>query len=84
MHTKESTRENIIAKLSKLKAADRDYKSFGSGPHGYKLNPTLGLDQFEQIEEKYRCSFPEEYKHFITHIGNGGAGPSYGLFPIEQ
>jgi hypothetical protein len=24
---------------------------------------------------------PQEYRHFLTEIGNGGAGPFYGLFP---
>jgi len=35
------------------------------------------------LEAKYHCNFPEEYREFITQLGNGGAGPFYGLFPIE-
>jgi hypothetical protein len=29
-------------------------------------------------------NFPTEYRKFITQIGNGGAGPAYGLFPLDE
>lgn len=74
----------IIQKLEKLKAVDAQFRIFGSSSHEYRLNPPLLPEDFEKIEEKYSCSFPDDYKYFITNIGNGGAGPFYGLFPIEQ
>lgn len=27
---------------------------------------------------------PEEYRFFLTKIGNGRAGPDYGIFPLED
>ena len=39
--------------------------------------PTADLTAFEQA---HRVSLPPEYRLFLTHIGNGGAGPpAYGL-----
>jgi hypothetical protein len=76
--------DEIIEKLKELKSIDSQFHNFGSSSHEYKLNPSLSIEDFESIEEKYSCNFPDEYKYFITNIGNGGAGPFYGLFPIEQ
>ena len=76
--------DEIVEKLTKLKAIDYQFAIFFLFSHVYKLNPSLRVDDFNEIEEKYNCSFPDDYKYFITSIGNGGAGPFYGVFPIEQ
>lgn len=74
--------EEIISKLRKLKNCDRGFVIFGSSSHQYELNAPITESQLENIESKYHCRFPEEYRYFVTRIGNGGAGPFYGLFPI--
>jgi SMI1 / KNR4 family (SUKH-1) len=74
----------IVKKLKALKDLDVEFKVFGSGVHQYKLMQPLSIRDFTIVEEKYSCQFPEDYRHFITTIGNGGAGPYYGLLPIEM
>ncbi|WP_154668246.1 SMI1/KNR4 family protein [Pseudoduganella violaceinigra] len=47
-------------------------------------NPALSESEVRQIEEKYGFTVPLEYRWFITSIGNGGAGPFYGIFPLGE
>lgn len=75
--------EEIQAKLEKLRALDPNFNIFGSAKHRYELGEPLSEKSFRSLEEKYNCVFPEDYKIFITQLGNGGAGPYYGFFPIE-
>ena len=36
------------------------------------------------MEEKYHFSLPDDYFRFITEIGDGGAGPDYGIEPFAK
>lgn len=71
--------ERIKDKLSQLKEMDSEFKQFGAGNHKYNLNPPLTLDEIKQFEAEYQISLPEEYIAFLTIIGDGGAGPFYGV-----
>lgn len=57
---------------------------FGSSKHGYKLNPTVTREEVRLFEERWHLNFPDEYVFFLTKVGNGGAGPYYGLYPLES
>lgn len=79
--------ENYTLKIKKTidKAAkiDHNFKVFGSKKHKYILNPVISLDQIRLFEQKYQITLPKEYVYFLTQIGNGGAGPYYGLYSLE-
>jgi hypothetical protein len=76
--------DEILEKLELLRSLDKEFSVFGSNVHRYELNQPLSDIEFSIIEKKYGCTFPENYKHFITKVGNGGAGPFYGIFPITM
>ncbi|MBN1216466.1 MAG: SMI1/KNR4 family protein [Candidatus Lokiarchaeota archaeon] len=76
--------ENIKIRLNKLREIDHSFKLFGANGHKYNLNPPLTAHQIEKIEEKYKIKLPEEYRTFLQQIGNGGAGPNYGIIPINK
>ncbi len=76
--------ERIKVKLEQLKKLDRNLTLFGSQKHKYKLNATVSLDTINQFESTYKIKLPNEYVHFLINIGNGGAGPFYGLEPLEN
>jgi hypothetical protein len=38
----------------------------------------------EGFEAEYAIRLPPDYREFLTIIGNGGAGPYYGLYSLEQ
>lgn len=50
--------------------------------HRYRLNPPISVSFVRMVEEKYGFSLPEDYFRFITEVGDGGAGPDYGIVPF--
>lgn len=42
---------------------------------GWRLNPPIPQEEVEAIETAYGFTLPDEYKKFITQIGNGGNIP---------
>ncbi|MBN1911157.1 MAG: SMI1/KNR4 family protein [Pirellulales bacterium] len=76
--------ESITSALSTLAAKDRSGCVFGSDSHKYKLNPPLDEDIVASFERQHAITLPSDYRRFITTIGNGGAGPAYGLFRFGE
>jgi hypothetical protein len=68
-----------VKRLSKARSA-----LFGADAHRFILNPPLGENEVRAFEELHHISLPADYRHFVTHISNGGAGPYYGVFPLGQ
>jgi hypothetical protein len=53
--------------------------------HGYSLNPVISIQEVEKFEVQNKILLPNEYRDFITQIGNGGDGPPfYGLFSLNE
>lgn len=52
---------------------------FGRAKHKFRLNPVTTEDRVIEFETKYNFRFPEGYREFILKVGDGGAGPFYGL-----
>ncbi|XZF15631.1 SMI1/KNR4 family protein [Chitinophagaceae bacterium MMS25-I14] len=74
----------IKDKLDKLRNADHDFEIFGSETHEYKLKPSKTEQELEKFETENQITLPEEYREFLLYVGNGGAGPYYGLEPLED
>ena len=73
---------NIANKLAKAKFSRS--RPFGIESHNFQLFAPLSMEKVTKFENKYRIVLPPEYRAFITQIGNGGAGPAYGLFPLDK
>ena len=80
--TMELSANDVHGRLQELAQKDQKRKVFGASSHDYRLNPPLDVDVVESFETKHGIALPKDYKRFITEIGNGGAGPFYGLFPF--
>lgn len=74
----------IQDQLQELKELDKSYKFFGSGRHQYELHEPLSLNKIDAFEVKFGVKLPKDYVQFLTQIGNGGAGPYYGLERFEN
>ncbi|HPF39783.1 MAG TPA: HEAT repeat domain-containing protein [Phycisphaerae bacterium] len=82
MNTHENFSDRIVDKLERVRA--RGLKCFGSEQHGFRLNPPLSEEAVRAFEAEHGVRLPEDYRAFLTKVGNGGAGPYYGLYPLEK
>lgn len=70
------TIEEILAGARKI---DPDCEAFGAAKHRYRLRPPLAADFVRGVEERLGFQLPADYFRFITEVGDGGAGPGYGI-----
>ncbi len=64
-------------------ACEEGLKPFGYQSHRWRMNQPITSKELNDIEKSYSILLPEEYRSFILTVGNGGAGPGYGMFPLE-
>lgn len=76
--------ELIQSKLQQLKSLDVKRKLFGSDSHNYLLNPVKSESEIVEFEGRYGISLPGDYRLFLLTLGDGGAGPYYGLQKLED
>ncbi|MDH6710643.1 hypothetical protein P3T27_007393 [Kitasatospora sp. MAA19] len=48
------------------------------------LGPVLTEPQVSEFEDAHGVRLPEEFRQFVTRIGHGGYGPTYGLLPMKR
>ncbi|WP_013324922.1 SMI1/KNR4 family protein [Gloeothece verrucosa] len=75
--------DEIKDKLTRLAEFDKSLNIHGSEIHQYQLYPCLSPSSLRNFEQQYQMTFPEDYRHFLLEVGNGGAGPGYGLFQLK-
>lgn len=76
--------ERIREKLDLLRVLDAGLAVFGSSAHRYQMSSKHNVEQLEAFEVDHGISLPPGYRRFLLEIGNGGAGPFYGLEPVEN
>lgn len=74
----------IRRRLAELQAQDPDYKIFGARRHRHRLGPRLSAREVAAVETEIGIELPASFRTFLTEVGNGGAGPSYGLYGLEE
>jgi hypothetical protein len=57
---------------------------FGAGWQGFRTHPPLSEEAVQAFEARHSVRLPTEYRGFLIHVGNGGAGPPYGLFKLGE
>jgi hypothetical protein len=55
---------------------------FGSNHHKFQLNERVAERKVASLERDLSIRLPPDYRDFIIRMGNGGAGPFYGVFPL--
>ncbi|MEU8994883.1 SMI1/KNR4 family protein [Streptomyces caniferus] len=73
----------VRARLDALARLDPDLTRFGSDAHRYRLARSLSEAEIRAFEERYAVRLPASYRDFLARVGGAGAGPDYGLLPLD-
>ncbi len=65
----------ISEEIEKLASLDSNFRLPGAETHRYRFNPPASEDIIFDFESKYRIQLPQDFRSFLTKLGNGGAGP---------
>lgn len=74
----------VLMQIEFLQHNDTSFVQFGSEAHKYQLNPKLAESDLLDFEKKEGIQLPKSYRDYLKNIGNGGAGPAYGLYSLED
>jgi len=74
----------IKSKLGQAKKTDNKLEVFGADSHKYKLNPVINPKELDEFESLHKVRLPEDFRLFLMELGNGGAGPYYGIYPLKK
>jgi hypothetical protein len=79
------TLRTIAAKLARLREHGwQKYKqNFGVERHCFEMNLPIPASDLEEFESHHKVVLPPGYREFLLEIGNGGAGPYWGLLSLE-
>lgn len=74
----------LIQDLERIRVSGAAVGMFGEDSHSYELNPSLTDEEVDAFELGHGIRLPRGYREFLTRVGNGGAGPYYGLFRLGE
>ena len=57
---------------------------FGANKHRYRFQPVATAQEVAQVQATLGVSFPDSYLQYLTKLGNGGAGPDYGIYSLDE
>ena len=72
----------VPARLERISNQPDWHRVFGATDHCYILNNPLSEIEILAFEDMNKVSLPADYRFFLRNVGNGGAGPDYGIFNL--
>jgi hypothetical protein len=74
----------IRRKLARVQYLPTRSHSFGEESHRFRLGRRLSPARITAFEAVQSIRLPTAYRDFLLHIGGSGAGPFYGLLPLDR
>jgi len=72
----------IVEKLQQVLRAEKP--SFGSETHRFVLAEPIGEEAILLFESQHGVRLPGDYRQFLVLAGGSGAGPYYGILPLDK
>ena len=72
----------LVQKLDRVRANERSPANWNGLAMAQR--PALDPETLEAIEGRLGIRLPEEYRAYLTQVADGGMGPGYGLYPLEE
>jgi hypothetical protein len=70
---------SVRARLERIAKQPGSDRIFGASDHKFALHDPLGEAEIAAFEGLHHVSLPADYRLFLLNVGNGGAGPDYGI-----
>lgn len=70
--------------LDKVKCKDENLEISSAHSHKYKLGVPADEAEIQKFEADHQIELPEEYRNFLLFLGDGGAGPYFGLYSLKE
>jgi hypothetical protein len=77
-------RETIVPLVDELRRLDPQLRVFGRERRGYRFNDRLSIATVRAFETQHGVELPADYREFVTEVGDGGAGPHYGVESLAE
>jgi hypothetical protein len=69
----------VRGRVAALAGAATASNVFGFSGHRFVLHPVLTAGELVELEHLAGTRLPEEFRTLLLEVGNGGAGPGYGI-----
>lgn len=74
----------VLEKLARLRELDHSRAVFGASKHDYSFRPRVSASQLVAREKKLGAPLPRGLRALYATVGDGGAGPDYGLYGLAD
>lgn len=74
----------VLEGVKELRRSDPELRIFGAISHRYRFNPRAAEPEVASFERRWGMKLPADYREFLLDVGNGGAGPFYGVFRMGE
>lgn len=75
--------QRYSARIATLRTLDPNMQIFGAVMHRWSFGPPLSTGEMDRFGGLIGAELPLSYQTFLRECGNGGAGPYYGIQPLE-
>ena len=74
----------IVEAVRFLREHDHRLSVFGANGHEYAFRPVAKEAELIEFERQHSLRLPDDYRRFLIEVGNGGAGPFYGVLGFDE